>query len=342
MQFSFYLPCYWPDFSYPAQRMYQDAVEEGQLAEDLGFKTLCIPEHHFINYLTHPQPMLTAVKVASATRTIPIITSVLVLPFYDIRRLAGEICQTDCLTDGRLQLGVGRGAFRYEFDRFNVRVAESRDRFDDALALLEALLTGDETGWKSPWYDFEPIAITPHPMQKPIPIWIAALTYPAIYHSAMRGYHIQTTPLRGGMETVKTQATAFNDAKRDAGGKLDHLGFSMLRMLYVAKDEADTREKVEMAYENHRRFCNVFDTPGTVKDGAIVPIDVEESLDDIRDALLIGTADELIEKLGAYDDLKIQDLLLNMGFGASHADILASMERFARNIMPHYQRNEAA
>ena len=342
MQFSFYLPCYWPDLSYPAQRMYRDAVEQGRLAEDLGFQTLCIPEHHFINYLTHPQPLLTAVKVADATRAIRIITSVLVLPFYDVRRLAGEICQADCLTDGRIELGVGRGAFRYEFDRFNVPVAESRDRFDDALALLETLLTGAETGWKSPWYDFESLAITPHPVQKPIPIWIAALTYPAIYHSAMRGYHIQTTPLRGGMETVRTQATAFNDAVRDADGKLDHLKFSMLRMLYVAKDEADVREKVRIAYENHRRFCNVFDTPGTVKDGAIVPIEVAESLDDVRDALLIGTAEELVDKLSAYDELRIQDLLLNMSFGASHDDILASMERFARDIMPHYLRKEAA
>ena len=70
VQFSFYLPCYWPDLGYPAQRLYQDAVEQAVLAEDLGFATLCIPEHHFINYLTHPQPLLTAIKVAAATRRI--------------------------------------------------------------------------------------------------------------------------------------------------------------------------------------------------------------------------------------------------------------------------------
>jgi len=342
MRFSYYLPCYWPDLNYPAQQMYRDAVAEAVLAEELGFDTLCIPEHHFINYLTHPQPLLTAVKVAAATRAIRIVTSVLVLPFYDVRRLAGEICQTDCLTDGRLEIGVGRGAFAYEFDRFNVPVAESRDRFDDALALLEKLLTGEEVGWKSPWYDFDPVAITPHPVQKPIPLWIAALSYPAIYHSAMRGYHIQTTPLRGGMETVRTQATAFNDAVRDADGKLDHLNFSMLRMLYVARDKADADEKVAMSYENHRRFCNVYDTPGTVKDGAIVPIDVEESIDDVRDALLIGTASEVIDKLGTYEDLRVKDLLLNMSFGASHADVMGSMERFARDVMPHFLNAEAA
>ncbi len=342
MRFSFYLPCYWPDLSYPAWRMYRDAVEQSRLAENLGFDTLCIPEHHFINYLTHPQPLLTAVKVAAATRSIRIVTSVLVLPFYDMRRLAGEICQADCLMDGRLELGVGRGAFAYEFDRFGVPRAESRERFDDALALLEELLTGKEVGWKSRWYDFEPIAITPHPARRPIPIWIAAITYPAIYHSVKRGYHVQTTPLRGGMDTVRMQAGAFNDAVRDAGGGRDDVKFSMLRMLYVARDKADADDKVAMAFENHRRFRNVFDTPGTVRDGVVAPIDVEETVEDVRDALPIGTASEVVDKLGAYEDLNVRDLLLNMSFGASHDDVLGSMERFARDVMPHYPRAEAA
>ena len=91
MQFSFYLPCYWPDTSYPAQQMYQDMVDHAKLAEALDFKSLGIPEHHFINYLTHPNPLMSAVRVASATEHIPIVISVLVLPFMDMRRVAGEI-----------------------------------------------------------------------------------------------------------------------------------------------------------------------------------------------------------------------------------------------------------
>ena len=67
MQFSFYLPCYWPDTSYPAEMMYQDMVDQAKLAEDLDFKSLGLPEHHFINYLTHPNPLMSAVRVASGT-----------------------------------------------------------------------------------------------------------------------------------------------------------------------------------------------------------------------------------------------------------------------------------
>ncbi len=152
MDFSFYLPCYWPDTSVPARKMYGEMLEQAVAAETLGFATLAIPEDHFLNYLTHPNPLMTAIKVASVTERIPLITAVLVLPFFDMRRLAGEIAQADCLTDGRIQLGVGRGAFRYEFDRFGVAVDESREKFDDSLALLETLLTEEEVSWDSTYY----------------------------------------------------------------------------------------------------------------------------------------------------------------------------------------------
>ena len=67
----------------------------------------------------------------------------LVLPFYDMRRLAGEIALADNLTEGRLEIGVGRGAFIYEFTRFGVPVEESRERFDEA-CVLRKLLTEEE------------------------------------------------------------------------------------------------------------------------------------------------------------------------------------------------------
>ena len=76
--------------------------------------------------------------------------------------------------------------------------------------------------------------------------------------------------------------------------------------------------------------------------GAIVPIDVPETLEEVADALLIGTADEIIDKLGIYEELRVQDLLLNMSFGASHGDVLASMERFARDVMPATLTRRAA
>ena len=336
MEFSFYLPCYWPDMRVSARTMYGEMLEQAVAAEQLGYATLAIPEHHFINYLTHPNPLMTAIKVADATKAIPLITAVLVLPFFDMRRLAGEIALADNLTDGRIQLGVGRGAFRYEFDRFGVAVEESREKFDESLALLEALLTREDVSWQGKWYDFAPLTITPRPLQAPHPpIWIAALAPVAIYHSVMKGYHVMTTPLRDPFEAAKAQAEGFFKAVEELGPAGAGRRLSMLRMLYIARDDDDTRDKLEIAHENHRRFCNVFDTSGQVTGGAIAPIDVKESVEDMGETLLIGTAEQVIEKLVPYAELGIHDLMLNMSFGAAHRDVMDSMTRFVRDVQPH-------
>ena len=336
MKFGFYLPCYHPDISFPAAQLYRDTIEEAKLAEDIGFISLTIPEHHFINYLVHPSPLLTAVRVAAETRRIPLISAVLVLPFYDIRRLAGEIAQADCLTEGRLQLGVGRGAFRYEFDRFNVPVEESRERFDDALNLLIALLTEEEVSWNSKYYKFDPLTITPRPVQKPYPpIWIAAVTEGAIAGSVRRGFNVMTTPLRDPFEAAGKQARAFTGALPPGNPKNQRL--SMLRMGFVTRNEAETRDKLQLSLENHQRFVNVYETPGSVKGGAIVPIAVSETLDDVRRSLIIGSAQECVDKLSHYTPLGIDDIQVNMNFGASHGDVMQSLERFAADVMPHFR-----
>ena len=111
MDFGYYLPCYWPDMSYPMQNMYRDMTREAQFAEDLGYVSFSIPEHHFTNALVHPNALLSAVHVAAHTKRVPVMTAVSVLPFHNIPLLAGEIAQADCLTNGRIQVGVGRGAY---------------------------------------------------------------------------------------------------------------------------------------------------------------------------------------------------------------------------------------
>ena len=341
MQFSFYLPCYWPDTSYPAQKMYQEMVEQAKLAETLDFKSLGIPEHHFINYLTHPSPLMSAVKVASVTKRIRILISVLVLPFMDMRRVAGEIAQADCLTDGRLDVGVGRGAFRYEFDRFGVKPEQSRALMDESLDLLKRLLTEYEVSCDSDLYKFDALSITPRPVQKPHPpLWIAAVTPTAIYHSVLKGYHVMTTPLRESLDAAMGQIDAFHEGVAEAGEAAKDRKFSMLRMLYVAKDKADAREKLEIANANDQRFHNVYTTPGTVENGAITPIETNRTLEEVNDNLIIGSADECIEKLTPYAERGLLDFLANMSFGASSRDVMGSMERFARDVMPHFRNDD--
>ena len=334
MKLAFYLPCYWPDTTYPVHQMYDEMVEQAVLAEQIGMSSLWIPEHHFVNLLVHPSPLLTAVRVAAATKSIRIGTSVLVLPFYDMRRLAGEIAQADQLMKGRLDIGVGRGAFKYEFDRLGVAVADSRDRFDEALPLLEKLLTECNVSSSTRSYQFEPLTITPRPYQKPMPpIWIAAVQPEAIHHSARRGYNVTTTALRAPFEEAERQAAAFHRGREEAPSTRRQR-LSMLRMGFACGNRAEIDEKVAMAAGNDQRHHNLRSGDGEVIEGAIVPYPSGRSLADVEEALLIADVSALVDKLSRYAGLGIDELILNMSFGAAHRDIMASMELLAAKVMP--------
>ncbi len=336
MDFSLFLSCYFPDTSRASARVYADMIEMAEAAERLGYCGLTVPEHHFMNILMNPSPLMLAVKVAAATKRIPITCAVVVLPLNDMRRTAGEVALADILSDGRIQIGVGRGAFSYEFERYGVPFADSREIFDESLDVLLALLTGEEVSWDGKYYKFAPLTIMPRPIQQPHPpIWIAALAPVAIYHCAKRGLNVQTTPLQGALELAQQQVDAFMKGAAESG--LDpRPRLSLLRAGFCAESEAHAREKVAQAYDYYRRFDNVFKSPGTVRNGGIVPIDIEASEADIAEALFIGTPEQLIEKFQVYADLGVDEINLNMCIGASHAETLASVERLAKEVMPHF------
>ena len=175
MQFGYYLPGYWPDTSYPMQHLYREITRQAQYAEELGFSSFTVPEHQFTNALVHPSALLTAVHIAAHTKRVPIITSTTVLTFHNIPLLAGQIAQADCLTNGRIQIGAGRGAYRYECDRTQVPMEVLREKFADSLELLVKLLSETDVTWDSRFYKLPPTTITPRPVQQPhTPIWFAA------------------------------------------------------------------------------------------------------------------------------------------------------------------------
>ena len=97
-------------------------------------------------------------KIAAETTNLKIITSVVVLPLYDMRVFAGEVVVADILTDQRLLLGVGRKAYKFQMERLGVPIIETQERFDETVAVIQALLTREEMSWDSRCYQFEPLA----------------------------------------------------------------------------------------------------------------------------------------------------------------------------------------
>lgn len=343
MKFCLQLSCDYPDTSYGADRVYGDMIEQAVLADSLGFESVAFTEHHLINCLMNPAPLLFAVKVAAQTEHLNILTAVAVLPLHDMRVFAGEVVVADTLTDGRLMLGVGRGAFAYEMDRLGVPMDETRDRFDESLDVLLALLSREEVSWDGHYYQFEPITIMPRPVgpDRP-PIMMAVLNPDGIRACVKRGFHIQTTPLSGNEELFRQQVDAFTETRDELGPEGEHLTLSLSRVAYVTTSARHHRQILERAHYYYGRFDNVYTGPGLVDNGKIRELDHHQTVDELGASLLIGSADALVDELGRYAEAGVDRMILNVNFGIEQHQTLETIHALAENVLPHITRSKVA
>lgn len=336
MEFSHFLSSYYPDPRYGGRRLFADMVEQAITAERLGYRSVTIPEHHLINILLTPSPLQMAVKVASVTERLDLVTSVAVLPIRDMRVFAGEVAQADILTDGRLVLGVGRGAFGYEMGRLGSPIEDSREKFDESLDVLVALLTREDVSWSGKYYEFEPLTVMPRPLTRPRPrMMIASVSPEGISAMTRRGFDIQTTPLSGDDELFMRQVGAHKEAKAQMGAAGERLRIMASRIVYCARDAADARDKIERAYDYYKRFYNVRErNPAVVARGLIEPLPFRQTVEELAANLVVCPPAEMVDRLAPYQEAGIDEFILSSNLGQPQEEHIEAMERFAAQVMP--------
>ena len=340
MDFNHFLTSYMPDPNVGSKIHFQNMVDQSILAEKLGYKTVSIPEHHLINLLMMPSPLQMAVKIASLTKNISVSTSVAVLPLHDMRTYAGEVSTADILTDGRLILGVARGAFPWEMQRLGTPIEQSKEKFIESLEVLQKLLAEEEVSFKGKYYNFDTLTIMPRPITQPVPIMIAAMDPKSIKSAASRGFHVQSTVLSGTKELLMERVNAFKEGCEELGEKGKLLKLSMQRMMFVAKDQDDVEKKNRLAYEYYKRFDNMFTGPGKVKNGNIVPLPRKQSFEEMRENLLICTVNELIDKLSIYAEAGVDEFIISSSFGQEQNETLESMHKISEEIIPYFKNSK--
>lgn len=333
MDFVHFLSSHMLDPAMGGKQLYRNVVEQAVKAEALGYDGVGLPEHHLVNVLLIPSPLQMAVKIAAHTQRVRLVTSVCQLPLRDMRVFAGEVVQAQALCDGRLMLGVGKGAFGFETERLGVPFAETKPRFEEALQVLEALLTRTDVSWDGLHYKFDALTIMPRP-EDPIPLMLGVMLPAGIEAAAAKGYHVQTTPLGAEHGQLEAQVSAFHRGKA-AGGHKNRL--SLQRGVYLVDSEAERCRMVEMAHVYYSSFDNVFGGPGIVDQGIIRPLPRAQTAEELGKNILICQKDEMIDRLADYDRLGIDEVIVTSNFGQPQLETLAMMERLAAEVMPHFR-----
>jgi len=328
----------------PMDRVAAEALEMVVAAEELGFDVAWAAEHHTIEYTIAPNPLVLIMHWAGHTQRIRLGTAVITAPYWNPLRAAGEIALTDILTGGRLEVGFGRGAYQYEFGRMaggmpqELGGAYLRELIPAVQKLWEGDYAHDGTIWK-----FPQATSVPKPLQRPHPpLWVAARDPDTYDWTVRHGLGVMATPLS------KPDSEVANLAGRLAKALADHPGgrrpaFMVLRRTCVYEDPRDWRLPAETAAEDVRVFNGLFYNAAGVVNGFPTPMDAAMpdgipplSPEALRDNLMFGTPDHVVERIRHYEALGVDHYCYGASFGLPHAVALRSLELFGRHVMPHF------
>ncbi len=192
--------------------VYQEDLRLSDLAEPLGFDSIWTVEHHFTDYTMCPDPLQYLTWMAARTTRIQLGTMVVVLPWRDPLRVAEQVSMLDNMSDGRVVLGIGRGAGRVEFDGFRQTMDESRGRFVECAEMILAGLESGHCVFDGEFIKQPRVAIRPAPLKTfKGRTYAAAVSPESVPIMARLGVGLLIIPQKPWEELDK-ELTAYRDA----------------------------------------------------------------------------------------------------------------------------------
>ena len=192
----------------PPQRVFEEHLEQVRQADRLGFEIAWFAEHHFSNYCICPSPLVMAARCAGETTRIKLAPAVIVAPLYDPARVLAEIGMVDCLSDGRLVLGLGSGYQTYEFERFGKDLAHAKEMLEEFLDMLELAFTRETFSFEGKHYRMPSTHISARPVNGIPEIWIAGDNEAGHRLCARRGYVPDVRRALAGDRILRVHARA--------------------------------------------------------------------------------------------------------------------------------------
>ncbi len=330
----------------------QDAMSNmlalARMADEGGFETLWTAEHHTIECTISPNPFQTLSWLAQHTSRIRLGTATIVAPYWSPIRLAGEAALCDHLTGGRLEFGIARGAYQYEFDRMagGMPQQEGVAYMKELVPAVQKLWAGDYAHDGHYW-QFPLATSVPKPLQRPHPrIWVAARDPGTFDWAVGVGASILSTPLSAPVAEINVLAEKFRKACADHPDR-PRPKFMMQRRSCVYDNRQDWQEIVRYSVDYGRYFENLMQNIGTVTNGfpEAVPFETVANRGNydagaIRDNLVFGTPDEVIPKLEVYEAAGVDQFCLGLSYNLPFELQVRTLRLFIDEVMPHFAARE--
>ena len=319
-------------------------LEMVQMADRGGFRIAWAAEHHALEMTIAPNPFSILTWWAGETSNIRLGTAVIAAPYWHPIKAAGEAAFVDLISGGRLEFGIGSGAYQREFDRMRpgLKQTDAWRYMQEMLPVIRALWQGD-TEHNGEHWSFPKATSVPKPLQKEVPVWVAARA-PITYDYAVKhGCNIQSWPLTRDMGEAQAYMDRLNEAvANNPGSKRPVMAMMRHTALYDRKE--DWMVPVRAAQRQLSQFENLFKNLGGVIDGFPKEIPLESVANRaeydpqmLTNNLMFGTPDEVIAKLKPYQAMGVDDFIYYASMGYGLAEQKRSLELFCKHVIPAFR-----
>ncbi|HEY7554444.1 MAG TPA: LLM class flavin-dependent oxidoreductase [Candidatus Binatia bacterium] len=345
----FYLPSSLPATRAEGAERFRTIVEQVAFAEQLGFGSVWLAEHHFHSFAGFfSAPPVIGAAIAQRTTTMRIGTAVLLLPYHNPLRVAEDYATLDCLSNGRVEFGIGHGFVKWEALTFGIALDDLRERFKENLEVVLKAWSEPKLDHKGRFHEYHGVEVFPRPVQEPYPtVWMAATTSVESFELSGRyGFHMMLIPFLNDIEELRLKMQAYFEARRAAGHNASTARVLGVYHAYVGESSAEARAAAAVGLaEYHSAASQAHSlTPGVADPASYRSHERHRAqmkrltFDELvaQNRALVGDAGEVRDKVEyVRERLYLTDLAGNFAMGGlTDSQARASMRRFMEQVVP--------
>ncbi len=322
----------------PLQKLYGERLRLLEVADSAGFLGYHLAEHHFTPLGMAPSPALFLSAAAQRTQNIRLGPLGYLLPLYSPLRLIGEVCMLDQLSNGRLDLGFGRGISPYELGYFGVDPTESRAIMEESLAVLVKGMTQERLTYHGKYFHFQDVPMELKPLQQPYPpLWYPTRAEDSVRQAARQGYNCVTIgPADQVHQSVDIYWETWFAHQQETDRLNSHVSapkVGVMRQVVVADTDEEALAGAQEAHSDwYRSITKLWHAHGD--HGLDENFDWEPSLRD--GSIIFGSPErvkEQVEELMEHTGCNY--LVCAFAWGTlTHQQSVHSLRMFAEEIMP--------
>ena len=321
-----------PDLRRSNKTFYEEILTIAEWAEELGFASFWLGEHHFYWYGTCPSPPMVIAALGQRTKKIRLGPGVSVLPFHHPLIVAEEYAFADNLCGGRLDFAIGSGFSPVEYKMFGMSAEEARERYWEAFDVILKAWTQDGFSHKGKFYQIENGSLYMKPVQKPMPpTWVAASSNETLIKAGELGFPIMGIPFARSntMLDVKEKNDLFKESYFRAGHKGEPDIVAAMHV-YLHRNEEDAVRFGRPYFERALEFHKTHRRPGS----KVVDFDNVK-----RERLVIFSSPQGAEEIfREYEKVGVTHVICMVNFGgAPMGDVRRTMELISQELMPKLQ-----